>query len=213
VIDGADFHGRVGLLAIDPLNRTRIRVNGSGDGPRVQTEQVFGNCPKYIQRRVPVAVEPRQTIRSERPSLSPADRATVLAADTFFIASAGPTGLDVSHRGGQPGFVEVDGDRLWFPDYTGNRMFMTLGNLVADGRAGLLFLDWESGDTLQLSGRGTVGFEPRGVAFEVERVIHTRGAVPLRWALLERSRFNPPVRSEDVPQHPDAPQLRTAGHE
>ena len=89
---------------------------------------------------------------------------------------------------------------------------MTLGNLVSDGRAGLLFLDWDTGDTLQLSGRASVDWEPRGVSFEVERVIHTRGAVAQRWALLERSRFNPPLRSIYVPQHQDAPQLRTARH-
>jgi predicted pyridoxine 5'-phosphate oxidase superfamily flavin-nucleotide-binding protein len=184
VVDGAAFDGPVGLLALEPATRRRMRANGSGDGTRVHTEQVYANCPKYIQRR--------EIVPADGPR--PAARDLIATADTFFIASAGPDGLDISHRGGEPGFVQVDGDRLWFPDYTGNTMYMTLGNLVADGRAGLLFLDWENGNTLQLTGRATVGFEPRGVTFEIERAVHTEAAVSLRWALLARSRFNPPPR-------------------
>ncbi len=212
VVDGADFDGPVGLLALDPTTRSRMRANGTGHGARVHTQQVYANCPKYIQRRALVAVGKPAPMRTERRALSPADHATITAADTLVIASAGPDGLDASHRGGEPGFVRAEGNRLWFPDYQGNTMYMTLGNLVADGRAGLLFLDWETGDTLQLSGRASIEWEPRGVAFDLERVVHTRAAVPLRWSLLERSRFNPPLPSPHVPQHPDAPQLRTARH-
>jgi predicted pyridoxine 5'-phosphate oxidase superfamily flavin-nucleotide-binding protein len=129
----------------------------------------------------------------------------VAAADTFVIATAARDGsADASHRGGSPGFVTVHGDRrLSFPDYAGNSMFLTLGNLAANPRAGLLFIDWETGDTLQLSGRAAVDWSPsraaaipgaeRVVDLEVERVIATRGALPLHWVLEERSRFNPPA--------------------
>ena len=96
-----------------------------------------------------------------------------------------------------------DERRLSFPDYAGNTMFMTLGNLAANPRAGLLFLDWERGDTLQLSGRAVVDWSPeraaalpgaeRVVDFEVDAVVRAPRALPLRWALEERSRFNPPV--------------------
>jgi catechol 2,3-dioxygenase-like lactoylglutathione lyase family enzyme len=96
-----------------------------------------------------------------------------------------------------------DERRLSFPDYPGNSMFMTLGNVAANPRAGLLFIDWETGDTLQLTGAAVVDWSPerasaipgaeRVVDFAVDRVIQMAGALPLRWVLEERSRFNPPV--------------------
>ena len=199
----------VGLLALEPQTRRRVRVNGTAergpDGLRIHTDQVYGNCPKYIARRVPIApdaaTEPGTPVR--RAALAPADRARIARADTFFLASRTERGADVSHRGGTPGFVTVDGDRLSFPDYTGNTMFMTLGNLAADPRAGLLFVDWERGDTLQVSGRAAIDWSPeraaalpgaeRVVDVTVDAVVHTRAALPLHWALEERSRFNPPV--------------------
>ena len=201
-----------GLLAIEPQTRRRLRVNGTAEldagGVRLRTEQVYGNCPKYIARRAVVAEgapEAPAPAAVRRDALSPADRARIARADTFFIATAAPGGgADASHRGGSPGFVAVhDERRLSFPDYAGNTMFMTLGNLEANPRAGLLFLDWERGDTLQLSGRATVDWSPeraaalpgaeRVVDFEVEAVVFAPRALPLRWALQERSRFNPPV--------------------
>jgi hypothetical protein len=141
----------------------------------------------------------------ERERLSAGDRRLVACADTFVIATAGPDGgADASHRGGSPGFVTVHDDaHVSFPDYAGNTMYMTLGNVEANPRAGLLFLDWATGDALQLSGRAAVDWTPeraaavpgaqRIVDFTVERVVATAGAVPYRWALDERSRFNPPV--------------------
>jgi predicted pyridoxine 5'-phosphate oxidase superfamily flavin-nucleotide-binding protein len=204
----------VGLLAIEPQTRRRMRVNGiaerDGGGVTVRTEQVYSNCPKYIARRTVMEdAGPDRPARAvvRRDALSPADRARVRRADTFFIATAAPGGAaDASHRGGSPGFVAVhDERRISFPDYAGNSMYMTLGNVAANPRAGLLFLDWERGDTLQLSGRATVDWSPeraaavpgaqRMVDFEVEAVIHAPGALPLRWVLEERSRFNPPAGS------------------
>jgi predicted pyridoxine 5'-phosphate oxidase superfamily flavin-nucleotide-binding protein len=202
----------LGVLGIEPQTRRRMRVNGTAelapDGLRIATEQVYSNCPKYIARRQvageapPLAASP---VAVERGALSAADRRLVAAADTFCIATAAADGgADASHRGGSPGFVTVhDERRLSFPDYLGNSMYMTLGNVAANPRAGLLFLDWETGDTLQLSGRATIDWSPeraaaipgaqRVVDVEVERVIATRGALPLRWMLEERSRFNPPA--------------------
>jgi hypothetical protein len=189
--------GPVGLLALEPATRRRMRVNGHGEhtpaGLRVGTEQVYSNCPKYIQRREIVAEEeeaPRHTA-TESTALSHDDRALIARADTFFIASAAHGGADASHRGGSPGFVTTDGNRLTFPDYTGNSMYMSLGNLVANPRIGLLFLDFETGDTLQLTGAAELELEPRAVHVTVERAVRTPGALPYRWVLLERSRFNP----------------------
>lgn len=200
----------VGLLGIEPETRRRVRVNGSathgGHGLEVHTEQVYANCPKYIQRRhVTITAAPVTHPATERERLSAEQRRLVAAADTFVIATAGPDGgADASHRGGTPGFVTVHDDaHLSFPDYAGNTMYMTLGNVQSNPRAGLLFLDWETGDTLQLSGTAVIDWSPeraaalpgaqRVIDFTVDRVIATAAAVPYRWALDERSRFNPPV--------------------
>ena len=84
------------------------------------------------------------------------------AADTFFIASTGGEyGVDVSHRGGPPGFVGVEGATLTVPDYQGNRYFNTLGNLMLDPRAALLVVGFDSGDVLELRGRAEIVWDPQ----------------------------------------------------
>ena len=87
-------------------------------------------------------------------------------ADTFFVATAHPfRGADASHRGGQPGFVAVvDAQTLIWPDYSGNMMFNTLGNIVSNPKSGLLFLDFDTGRTLQLTGAAEIVWEPAEVA-------------------------------------------------
>jgi predicted pyridoxine 5'-phosphate oxidase superfamily flavin-nucleotide-binding protein len=207
--------GHVGILALEPDTRSRIRVNGRAqrtvDGNCLTVEEAFGNCPKYIQRRLPAqALQALETYPSHRCAvgLDPGQANLIRAADTFFIASAHPDrGADASHRGGSPGFVEVDdaAGRLRFPDYPGNRMFQTLGNITVDPRVGLLFIDWERGTSVQLTGRARIvwardevsryaGAE-RLVDVEIEAVYERRGALPARWELIEPSRLNPPVRT------------------
>jgi hypothetical protein len=130
----------------------------------------------------------------------------VRRADTFFIASAHPKrGADASHRGGRPGFAEVadNGRRLAFPDYSGNRMFQTLGNLAVNPRTGLLFLDWETGNTLQLTGRAQIIWDAQALMSRpgAERLVEVRldavheheRAMPARWSLIEPHPRNPPV--------------------
>ncbi|MEV7005610.1 pyridoxamine 5'-phosphate oxidase family protein [Streptosporangium sp. NPDC051022] len=205
--------GEIGMLAIEPGTRRRMRVNGTvheEDGRLVvRTEQTYANCPKYIQARE-LSGETGETGEDGGPpgdvsvteALTGAQRAWIGGADTFFVATHAPgLGADVSHRGGDPGFVRVvDERRLVWPDYGGNLMFMTLGNLELDDACGLLFLDWENGDALHLSGRARVDWDPgdvpgaqRLVEFEVDRVVHVRRASPLRWTFDGYSPFNPPV--------------------
>jgi predicted pyridoxine 5'-phosphate oxidase superfamily flavin-nucleotide-binding protein len=187
--------GPVGLLALEAATRRRVRVNGTGwmdgDALVVATEQVFGNCPKYIQRREIVATEAAGTTSSTATALTPSDRDLIERADTFFLATFADGGADASHRGGTPGFVSVQGNRLTFPDYPGNSMYLSLGNLVANPRIGLLLVDFHTGDTLQLTGSAEVAFDPRAVHVTVEKAIRTPAGSPYRWLLLERSRFNP----------------------
>ncbi len=66
-------------------------------------------------------------------------------------------GVDVAHRGGKPGFVNVDGNKtLIIPDFSGNKHFNSFGNLELNPRAGLLFVDFNQGDLLYLTGEAKV---------------------------------------------------------
>ncbi|MCM1949459.1 pyridoxamine 5'-phosphate oxidase family protein [Streptomyces sp. G2] len=191
----------VGTIALDPRTRRRMRLNGtarpSARGLLIEAEQVFANCPKYLQKRELYGSDPAgQGTAAPRTgdALTGAQLAAVRAADTFFVATTGPDGADASHRGGNPGFVHAEGPReLLWRDYPGNAMFLTLGNLETDGRAGLLFLDWESGTTLQLSGRAKTVYrlEERFVRFRVDSVVETPAASPLRWSAPAYSPANP----------------------
>ena len=146
----------LGTLAIELQTRRRLRVNGDAilrdDGIHLQVREMFGNCQQYIQLR-----ELDQTAGSEampamirRTVLTPEQQRRLSSADTFFIASVHPeAGADVSHRGGRPGFLHaMSPSELLWPDYSGNNMFQTLGNLALNPACGLLFLDFENGSTL-----------------------------------------------------------------
>ncbi|WP_328498929.1 pyridoxamine 5'-phosphate oxidase family protein [Streptomyces sp. NBC_00414] len=206
-----DAERAVGVLALHPQTQRRIRANGvagrHGAGLRMTTGQVFGNCPKYLQKRViteSADATPPGEARTGK-ELSDVQRRWIEQADTFFIAShTAEHGADASHRGGMPGFVTVAGSRtLRWPDYTGNQFYMTLGNLHLDPACGLLFLDWERGHTLQLTGTGRIDWDPRSAAaysgalrvveFDIDSVVQVDHASPLRWELQDYSRFNPPV--------------------
>jgi len=204
----------VGLLGLEPQTRRRNRANGtiavaSPEGFEIRVEQSFGNCPKYIQAR-----EPRPEARAPGaavalgPRLGADARALVRRADTLFIASASAArpgrtgrgaGVDVSHRGGRPGFVQVTdtaaGLRLTLPDYSGNRLFNTFGNLVAWPFAGLLFVDHASGSLLHLATRAELQHDGPELASHTgaERLLHLHllagcwraGALPLAWSAPE----------------------------
>ena len=203
---------QIGVLGIEFDTRQRIRLNGTArrtaEGIALTVTEAFGNCTKYIQRRLPAGrlAGSEATRQSEDTALDPRQAAVVRTSDTFFIASAHPErGADASHRGGRPGFVEVDegGRRLIFPDYAGNRMFQTLGNLSVDPRTGLLLVDWESGSTLQLTGRARIVWDPRAlrsrpaaerlIEVTIDSVRECERALPARWRLVEPYQRNPPV--------------------
>ena len=201
----------IGLLGIQLETRRRNRVNGSvlaadAEGFTVGVRQSFGNCPQYIWARAPEFVgAPEERLgrgeHAEGKLLSPVSVSQIAAADTFFIATAalGPEashGVDVSHRGGKPGFVRVAraGDRhvLTWPDFSGNRYFNTLGNLLLNPRAGLLFIDFRAGTLLSLTGTAETLWDgpelaafagaERLVRFTADRGVRIERAVPWRWS-------------------------------
>lgn len=200
----------VGLLGIDLGTRRRNRVNGriaASDeaGLTIAVEQSFGNCPQYIQARDVTVLDTEGGAEippvQKLDGLDAAARRMVACADTFFVASgSGPrddpaTGVDVSHRGGRPGFVRVEGDVLTIPDFAGNRFYNTLGNLVIHPKVGLLFIDFDAGSLLHLCGEAEIvwdGAEAEGFQ-GAERLWRVRvshgwrraGALPLRWRFRE----------------------------
>lgn len=201
----------IGVLGIEVPTRRRNRMNArvitSGPtGFALGVDQSFGNCPQYIQTRdIQMVRDPAQVTTSPAPTrltqLDKAARDFITQADTFFVASATPMddtdiptsirGADVSHRGGQAGFVRVTGDTLTIPDYSGNNAFNTLGNFLLNPKAGLVFPDFATGDLLMLTGNVTLidaddptiqAFDgaDRGWTFTLDHGIWLRDVLPFR---------------------------------
>ncbi len=207
----------VGVLGIELHTRRRNRVNGvlaTADeiGFTLAVGHAFGNCPQYIQRRdFQFVGDSAAPYRGDIETLTALDadaRLQILQADTFFVGSYVDVAntdnqsditrqIDASHRGGKPGFVRIDGNVLTIPDFAGNLHFNTLGNLHTNPRAGLVFVDFQTGDMLQLTGRTELVFDGPEVTtfqgaerlwrFTVQRVVRRRGALALRWALQDFS--------------------------
>jgi uncharacterized protein len=202
---------QVGILFVELATRRRLRINGkavevSPPHFRIEVAEAFANCPKYIQRR-----EAGNTAEVRHGAASPVyGRGLgeelipwVTAADTFFVASAQPSGpVDASHRGGNPGFIQLRGSELYIPDYPGNSMFLTLGNFAVYPRAGLTFVDFECNRQLQMTGRvrldlragevnGETGGTGRWWVFSPEKWIISALGHPLDWTLVDNSPYNP----------------------
>jgi predicted pyridoxine 5'-phosphate oxidase superfamily flavin-nucleotide-binding protein len=181
----------VGIVVLEFAAKRRIRINGTlvatDDGTlEVDVVQAYGNCPQYIHPRRILAETggPASGFDVERgTSLDADDIALIRAADTFFLGTThSDRGNDASHRGGPAGFVHADATTVEWPDYPGNNMFNSFGNLEIDPTAALLFMDFDSGRTLQLSGRAVVDWEKsaeredtgRWVRFTAESVVRSR---------------------------------------
>lgn len=164
---------KIGILGIQLSTRRRNRVNGviqiiGDDSFSIQVEQSFGNCPKYIQKRELTWVSHSQSLpQNPDEKLTTAIDVNAIAliedADTFFIASRTKyfdkdkrSGIDASHRGGKPGFVKVENNRLKFPDFRGNGFFNTLGNIESDSRVGLFFPDFSTGNAVFVAGQASI---------------------------------------------------------
>ncbi|MBL4801898.1 MAG: pyridoxamine 5'-phosphate oxidase family protein [Emcibacter sp.] len=206
--DNLKVHSPVGLLGIEFHTRRRNRLNGriegvDADGFHITVDQSFGNCPQYIQARgfdlteaVDSPEEPRPITRDHK--IGEIAGEAIARADTFFIASVFSEddkdrrhGVDVSHRGGKPGFVHiVDEKTLIFPDFTGNFHFHTLGNISLNPKAGLLFPDFETGNIIYITGTAEIIWDgeelnafvgaERLVRITVEEIIRVEDSLPLR---------------------------------
>ncbi|WP_299210671.1 pyridoxamine 5'-phosphate oxidase family protein [uncultured Tateyamaria sp.] len=220
-IEALDIGQAVGVVGLDLSNRRRNRMHGKitamdDVSVTITVVQSYGNCPKYIslreisERELPVeggVVETREALNAD-------DTALIEAADTFLIASyvqdgsdAAYEGVDVNHRGGQPGFVSVDGpSQITIPDYRGNNLFNTFGNLLLNPDAGLLFIDFDTGDQLHLHGKASLieGAEEvaqtpgalRLLRVQINSVRRIAKATSLRWTFVEHSPVSPDLPPE-----------------
>jgi uncharacterized protein len=200
----------VGVLGIDLSTRRRNRLNGivrrsGAESFSLEVVQSFGNCPRYIQHRNPIFTRDTDVPGKFPPqmlsSLTGRAREIITQADTFFVASYidtkdGSRQVDVSHRGGKPGFVRLDEEGTFtIPDFNGNLFFNTLGNFLINPKAGLLFVDFSTGDELQLTGEAKVILDSPEIAafqgaerlwqFRARQAIYRPDGLPLRWSLAD----------------------------
>ncbi|MEM8808285.1 MAG: pyridoxamine 5'-phosphate oxidase family protein [Cyanobacteria bacterium P01_G01_bin.38] len=214
----------LGILGFQVENRRRNRLTGrvgavNTNGFEILLDQSFGNCPQYIQTRAIEYLPEIDTPEIKHPirrsdCLDEVAQTLIASADTLFIATAYAAGAsdhsaqnwapnlshgaDVSHRGGKPGFVKVEDDKTFvFPDFSGNLFFNTVGNLLINPKAGLLFIDFERGDLLYLrcdveviwTGPEVAAFvgAERLLRFRTLEAIRVEESLPLRFTFGEYS--------------------------
>ena len=214
-------HPQVGMLVIELTTRRRLRINGRirySDEKRLELDvlESYPNCPKYIQRRnittnrIEGSVTEPQVLQGD--ALDSAQQTIIHKADTLFVTSAhSERGVDASHRGGYPGFVHIVNNlTLRVPDYWGNSIFNTLGNFTVNPRAGLIFIDFEHGTTLQLSGRADIlwdqkdpteetGGTKRFWEFHIDRWLEVGHGHQLEWSFMDYSPYNPKLNKSESP--------------
>ena len=212
---------KIGMLIIELDSRRRLRINGTvshvdNNSVHIKVQESYPNCMKYIQRRHIVErsswTSDFQNKFSTGNTLSEPQKSLIRNADTFFIGTANPKGnLDVSHRGGNPGFVEfVDDKTLRIPDYQGNSMFNTFGNLLVNNHAGVVFWDFDKGIALQMTGTARIYWNQptneekitstgRFWEFEIKEWNERKIGRDFTWEFLDYSPHNP--KTHNVEEH------------
>lgn len=202
----------VGLLFHEAARRARYRAWGiaskEGDQLSFAIRMGYPSCPKHIQREL-IEIPKNSKIASSEyqngTSLGKPEKDWIRNAHTFFIATQTKKGdIESSHRGGDPGFIEIqENGLLRVPDYLGNSMFSTLGNIYENPKAALLFVDYKKGETLQLSGKAALQFDQnseedlyksgntgRFWTFETKQWIRTVGHHKVNTEFIDFSQYN-----------------------
>lgn len=207
----------LGFLGIELATRRRNRINGrvtaiTDTGFSLHVTQSFGNCPQFIQKRqlrwLPERLQNPTNQAQIFNHFTPEMRELISHADSFFIASSfsdakneGNQGVDMSHRGGKPGFVKIEGDRQFiFPNFAGNNFYNTLGNIHLNNRVGVLFVDFETGNLISLTGTAEIIWESEDldnfkgaeqlIRITAEEIISLPETLPYRWDFEEYSPAN-----------------------
>lgn len=186
-LEGGRLSALCGALAVNLGQRRRARLNGTlartAEGWTLAATERFINCRKYIAPSLALAGSPRSGPAARAP-LAPDDPwlAAVLAgAETAFLASISPAGLpDLSHRGGPAGFLSWHEGVLTWPEYVGDGMFKSAGNVRATGAATLLAVDLASGDAAELWGRATYATVRREGAPREAGLLQDRDPFPVQ---------------------------------
>ncbi|KAM3450427.1 hypothetical protein MY3296_006096 [Beauveria thailandica] len=225
VVQPSDGAGKMmAALALDLESRDRVKlmgamVAGSADVKDNKLQMAFlvtesmGNCPKYLNRKrlqLREYGEDIEVVRSEQGRILPEQAIKLLdEADMFFLSSTDGASMDTNHRGGPPGFVrvlknEADEAVLVYPEYSGNRLYQTLGNLKVNPLVGIVVPDFASSDVLYLSGSASILVGPAAAALlprtplavqvTITAARLVRRGLPFCGTSLERSPYNPPVR-------------------
>lgn len=206
----------IGILSMEWITRSRYRVKGLATSTnseiKVKVQAGYPSCPKHIQRAKISLPENSKLLEAKKTygtTLGKAEKEWILSDDTFYIATRGlDKKTDASHRGGLPGFIEILEDgALRIPDYFGNSMFSTLGNIYENPNTGLLFVDFKSGKTLQLSGKASLDFNHtseldlhkstdtgRFWLFHTEQWIHTENHHMVNMEFVDYSPFHPSIK-------------------
>ena len=176
----------------------------------LKIEQSLGNCPKYLNKKHVELAESDPELVSDNPQLPQQALDLLLKADLFFLSSANhDQDMDTNHRGGPAGFVRVisndpSGAVLCYPEYSGNRLYQTLGNLKVNPVVGICVPDFDTGDMLYLTGTTEILIGPEAakvlprsnlavkITTTAARFVAT--ALPFRGVPGESSPYNPVVR-------------------
>ncbi len=199
----------IGCIFIELASTKRYRVNGivtkiTSSKIFIRVTEAYPNCPKYIQQRginnVLSTQKPLQTVDKKLPTHL---IELIKNSDTFFIGSGVDDKKDASHRGGKTGFIEVLNPKtLKIPEYVGNSLYNTLGNIAINPNTGLLFIDFSNNSVLQLNGKATILYHQNSEkdklhtdtglfwTFEIEQYIYTQNHHVIDWDFKAFSRFN-----------------------
>lgn len=212
-------------LSIDLTTRDRVKLagrlvagkadlTGTEDVARVQmamlVEESLGNCPKYLNKKTIRPHLPSPRLVSDTLPISSEALSLLDKADLFFLSSTDARTMDTNHRGGPPGFMRVisndveNGTQLIYPEYSGNRLYQTLGNMHVRPLVGICVPDFETGDVLYLTGETKilVGADSArllphtklAVKINVKAARFVRDGLPFRGEVVDYSPYNPPLR-------------------
>ncbi|KAM7204925.1 hypothetical protein V8F20_003387 [Naviculisporaceae sp. PSN 640] len=183
-------------------------------------DEGLGNCPKYMNRKeihahVP---NPETVVVVPRGKKLPDEGVRLISkADMMFLSSTNGRTMDTNHRGGPRGFIRVlrNGDSdggengegevvLVYPEYSGNQLYQSLGNLQVNPRVGIVIPDYDTSDVLYLTGETQLLVGPAAAAVmphckvavkvSVKEARFVKDGLPFRGVSLEQSPYNPPVR-------------------
>ncbi|KAK5729984.1 hypothetical protein LTR17_011501 [Elasticomyces elasticus] len=172
----------------------------------LKIEQSLGNCPKYLNRKRITPTFARPELVSNSSNLSERALQLLAKADLFFVSSSGQEDMDTNHRGGPSGFLRAstDATSVVWPEYSGNRLYQTLGNLYVNPLCGICVPDFDTGDMLYVtgtteifSGREANALLPRSnlcVQLTITAARFVAQALPFRGEEGQRSPYNPAVR-------------------